>query len=355
MAPRSAPILRVGADAPAIRIGRDPQELDTGPSGIVTSFSSGGLTAFGHQLKPDLGAPGTQILSATLKNFGGPFAVFDGTSMAAPHVAGAAALLLQRHPGWTPVRSSRRSSRVLTAWADTARTVEAPVLTAGSGLINVVAANDPKLFTDPVSLSFADLNVSRGAVSKSLLLGIVDAGDGAGTWTVELKPQSHPSGVEINVPGTITIGPGGDVQVPITARAAANAGPGEAYGFLLLRRGDVVRKVAYAMLVTRPGSSKLRSCRCNDPVGRHAQGHLARLGVPLSAAAFGPAADYVGAPVNEDGAEVLYRIRIDEPAVNVGAAVIFSSPARWFTPGCSAPRTRTTSRDMPELRSTSTT
>ena len=41
-----------------IRIGRDNQELPTGRSGVVTSFSSGGLTAFGHLLKPDVGAPG---------------------------------------------------------------------------------------------------------------------------------------------------------------------------------------------------------------------------------------------------------------------------------------------------------
>ena len=125
--------------------------------------------------------------------------------MAAPHVAGAAALLLQRHPGWTAGQvKSALVSTAATAWADTARTVEAPVLTAGSGLINVVAANDPKLFTDPVSLSYADLNVSRGTASKSLLLAVADAGDGAGTWTVEVKPQSNPSGVEIIVPGTIT-------------------------------------------------------------------------------------------------------------------------------------------------------
>ena len=165
----------------AIRIGREPQELQTGRSGIVTSFSSGGLTAFGHLLKPDVGAPGGQILSATLKNFGGPFAVFDGTSMSAPHLAGAAALLLQRHPGWTARQvKSALVSTAATAWADTARTVEAPVLTAGSGLANVIAANDPKLFTDPVSLSYADLNVSRGPASKSLLLAVTDAGDGAG-------------------------------------------------------------------------------------------------------------------------------------------------------------------------------
>jgi minor extracellular serine protease Vpr len=318
----------------ATRIGREPLELGTGRSGVVTSFSSGGLTAFGHQLKPDVGAPGGQILSSTLKNFGGPFAVFDGTSMAAPHVAGAAALLLQRHPGWTAHQvKSALVSTASTAWADTSRTVEAPVLTAGSGIVNVIAASDPKLFTDPVSLSYADLNVSRGPVSKSLLLAVADAGDGAGTWTIEVKPQSSTSGVEIVVPGAITIAPGGDLQVPVTARAAANAGLGEAYGLLLLRRGDVVRKVAYAMLVTRPGLVQvpilpLRQLQSGDT--RRGVSHASAYRYP--AAAFGPAANYVGAPVNEDGGETLYRIRIDEPAVNVGAAVILSSPGSLVHP-----------------------
>ncbi|HEX4929908.1 MAG TPA: S8 family serine peptidase, partial [Gaiellaceae bacterium] len=317
-----------------IRIGRDPQEIVTGRSGTVTSFSSGGLTAFGHQLKPDLGAPGGYILSSTLAIAGGPFASFDGTSMAAPHIAGAAALLLQRHPGWTPGQvKSALVSTAASAWADTAQTIEAPVLTAGSGEADVLAANDPKLFTDPTSLSYGDLNVSHGQASKSQLLAVSDAGGGAGVWTVEVRPQSQPSGVEIVVPGSITIAPGGDAQIPVTARAAGDAATGEAYGFLILRRGDVTRKVAYAMLVTRPGLAQAPIVPLSQIQAGDTRKGVSRASVyRYPAAAFGPAPSYFGTPVDEDGAETLYRIRIDEPAVNLGAAVIISSPGSLIHP-----------------------
>ncbi len=318
-----------------VRVGDDPLELQTGRGGVVTSFSSAGLTAFGHQLKPDVGAPGGAILSSTLPVAGGPFAVFDGTSMAAPHVAGAAALLLQRHPFWSPRQvKSALVSTAAPAWADTARTAEAPVLLSGSGLVDVVAANDPKLFTDPVSLSFGDLNVTHGAAANALLLSLTDAGGGAGTWDVELKAQGQPRGVSIDVPGSISIPPGGQLLLPVSARAAADAAPGEAYGFLLLHRGSTVRKVAYALLVTRPGLAQapvlpLRQFQTGDT----------RKGVSRASvykypnAAFGPSADYrSGQPVDESGAETLYRIRIDEPAVNLGAAVISSSPGSLIHP-----------------------
>jgi subtilisin family serine protease len=139
-----------------VRIGRDPLEIETGRGGTPTSFSSAGLTPFDHNLKPDLSAPGGSILSSTLREtIGEPFAVFDGTSMAAPHVAGAAALLLQRHPEWSaPQVKSALMSTAGPAWGDTSRTTEASVLIEGAGLVNVGRADNPMVFTDPASLSF---------------------------------------------------------------------------------------------------------------------------------------------------------------------------------------------------------
>ena len=325
-----------GGRAP-FRVPLDPVEIDTGRSGIVTSFSSAGPTDFGHQLKPDLAAPGGQILSSTLREFAGaPFAVFDGTSMATPHVAGAAALLVQRHPDWTAREiKSALMSTAGPAWGNTQRTQEASVLLEGAGLVNVAAADTPLLFTDPPSLSFGDLNANAGATSRSLIVTTTDAGGGAGTWTVELAPQSASSGASLDLPPTVTVAPGGSAEFIVTARAAAGAAAGDDYGFIVLRRGSDVRRIPYLFLVTRPALASLpeKPLRVLQ-VGNTAVGesHVSAYRFPNEA--FGPPPSYVGPAMNESGSEQVYVAHVNFPVANIGAAVILSSenslPEPWL-------------------------
>ena len=182
-----------------VRFSREILEVPTTWAGVPTSFTSSGLTPFGHALKPDVTAPGAQILSSTLPEFAGDdFAVLDGTSFSAPHVAGAAALLTQRHPSWTPQQmKSALMSTAGPAFADTTQKEEASVLVEGAGLVRVGSADKPMLFTDPQSLSFGYLLAGGAANSKSIAVTVSDAGDGAGTWVAEVQPQVASAGATV--------------------------------------------------------------------------------------------------------------------------------------------------------------
>ena len=318
----------VGGSA-AVRFSFAKHELHPGRGGTTMFFSSAGPTAFGHLLKPDVSAPGGEILSSTLPEFAqAPFASFDGTSMATPHVAGAAALLLQRHPAWTTAEV--RSALVSTAgpvWADTARTTEASVLLEGGGIIDVPAADDPKVVTRPSALSFGDLNANRGAIAKPLTLEVSDAGGGSGIWTVEIRPQSATSGASLEAPALVSVAPGGRALLPVAAAATASAPAGDNYGFVVLRRGAVTRRIPYAFFVTRPALEGMPA----TPLRRFQNGTTANGPSRINSyrwpsAPFGLPPSVTGPPMVEDGAERVYLVpHLKKPVINFGVAVVGAS------------------------------
>jgi hypothetical protein len=87
------------------------------------------------------------------------------------------------------------------------------------------------------------------------------------------------------------------------------------------------------MLITRPGLSQASVLPLRQFVTGDTRKGVSRASAyKYPAAAFGPAPSYSGSPVEEDGAEVLYRIRLDDPSINVGAAVIASSAGSLVHP-----------------------
>jgi subtilisin family serine protease len=102
----------------------------------TASFSSRGPRAGDFGLKPDIAAPGVAITAARADGTAlGPvvddkFTTISGTSMASPHVAGAAAILAQRHPDWT-------GSRLKDALMSTAKDNGADAHEQGAGRVDV--------------------------------------------------------------------------------------------------------------------------------------------------------------------------------------------------------------------------
>ena len=134
---------------------------------------------------------------------------------------------------------------------------------------------------------------------------VVDAGGGAGTWTVEMQPAVAAQRRSTSRPGARHVAPGGDARLPVTARAAASAAAGDNYGFLVLRRGTVTRAGPVRLLRHAARRSRTAPVRAAAavPDRRHEQRRPRASVYRFPAAAFGPPPNYTGAPVLEDGAE----------------------------------------------------
>ncbi|WP_406157240.1 S8 family serine peptidase [Streptomyces sp. NBC_01005] len=122
-------------------------------SGAMSPFSSRGPREGRPAVKPEISGPGSDIVAAraagTLDDAAvtEQYASLSGTSMAAPHVAGAAALLAQRHPDW----SGARLKAALIGSA--ARVDGATVSDTGSGLTDVPAALATAVLAEPATLA----------------------------------------------------------------------------------------------------------------------------------------------------------------------------------------------------------
>lgn len=327
--------INAAADAgvvPAIAAGNDFDEFGFGSIGspgtaanaisvaavskqkVVADFSSGGPTPLSLALKPDLSAPGVDILSSVPKRRGTFWTTFSGTSMAAPHVAGAAALLRERHPTWTVAQI--KSALVTTAgpaYADPAHTTEAPTTREGGGLIDLVRADDPRFFTDPATLSFG--LVSRGR-AVPLRVTLADAGNGAGEWAVAVEPQTLDENVAVSAPATVTV-PG-----TLAVSAAVNAGAPDAdfTGFLVLTLGDQTRRIPYWGRAATPAlAGEPRTVLSRPGVYR---GDTSRGQALVSAYRYPSAPDGSGVTTRLDGPEQVFRFVLRRPIANFGVVIL---------------------------------
>ncbi len=223
-----------GNAAQAITVAAVSSGNGDGPEGQLAGFSSSGPTTISLRLKPDVSAPGISILSSVP----GGWASMSGTSMATPHVTGAVALLLERHPDWTPgqVKSALVATGDPTSIAPGS---SAPPTRGGGGLIDLPRADAPLVLATPTSVSFGLVGSEPTPAPASITLA--DAGGGAGTWAVAVETDAAPTGTGLAAPATVEV-PGTLVLTPTTT---AGAQDGEVTGFVTLSRGADVRRIPF--------------------------------------------------------------------------------------------------------------
>lgn len=137
----------------------------------MASFSSTGPTA-DYRIKPDDVAPGVDIVAAraTGTSLGTPVSEYytkiSGTSMATPHVSGAAALLLDAHPSWSP-------AQIKGALSNYAKDLGSNVLQQGSGRIDVCKAATASIVGNS-SVSFGTVSMNTIYTSNVMLQNLGD-------------------------------------------------------------------------------------------------------------------------------------------------------------------------------------
>ncbi len=140
----------------------------------LAAFSSRGPAGF-DLAKPDLTAPGAQVLAAvagpTITGFEQNVDLLSGTSMASPHNAGSAVLLSQVHPEWTP--SEMRSALVMTASRSILKEDQitpADAFAAGGGRVRVNRAAKAGLVMDETRANYLAANPATGGDPAKLNL-----------------------------------------------------------------------------------------------------------------------------------------------------------------------------------------
>ncbi|MFE0145552.1 S8 family serine peptidase [Nonomuraea sp. NPDC059007] len=200
--------------------------------GRMADFSSPGPRVNDHAIKPDVTAPGVDITAAAP---GGDHRAMSGTSMATPHVAGAAAILAQRHPEWT-------GAQLKAALTGSAAAVPgATIYQQGAGTIDLVRALRQQVVPRQANLwaSFP----WDGTGGRTATRTITYANSGDSPLTLDLSADGE---VLKPPPGQITVPAGGEASVTLTIDADGKAA-GDYPGTVTARSGEtVIRTLAGA-------------------------------------------------------------------------------------------------------------
>lgn len=243
MAPLNAKATLMAQDGNAVTIGASPTYERSTNDNILAGFSSRGPVDVSYRVKPDVVAPGVNVLSSVLMSecqdetwaAQGCWAFYQGTSMASPHLAGMAAVVRKARPTWDAwmVRSAIANTAKQEAVTDTAtgQTTENRVQYVGNGLADLDAAVGAQVAFSRPTVSFGSLSSGRGAsVTTTVAVTNLSASSQV-SGTPTLSNQKGP-GVFSLAGGAVTLAPGETKPIRVTVTVPRRAEPGHTQAVL---------------------------------------------------------------------------------------------------------------------------
>lgn len=202
---------------------------------MVAPFSSRGPVTIDWRIKPDILAPGKNIISTVPEGY----EVLNGTSMAAPHVAGALAVLKEAHPNWT-------NDQLINALKTTAVPLEASEpIAQGNGVIDIKKAIETTTIINDTLITFGKYAASEE--KQTATLTIENTGKKAKEYYFKIPKKQK--GLFWELPTSFTVGPKGKKSVSIDLKVSTKyVEQGIHQGWLELISEDEVFPIGYLFI-----------------------------------------------------------------------------------------------------------
>ncbi|WP_440201640.1 S8 family serine peptidase [Alkalibacillus haloalkaliphilus] len=262
-----------GLAVPTIKMSQDDgalmlQELEEGNNTVsfdisqgdmmgetVADFSSRGPVTDTWMIKPDVSAPGVNIVSTIpTHNPEDPYGygAFNGTSMSAPHVAGAAALLVEANPEWNTQEVKGALMNTSEALYD-ANGDRYPNNTQGAGSIRVYDALTTETLMAPGSHSFGTFEKDNGRQVERQHFEIQNLSDERKRFDMDVEFFDGEDHIKVNTSNNLNVNPGQTQQVNMNVQVdASGLEPGYYEGLITLTHDEEVIEIPTILFVQDP-------------------------------------------------------------------------------------------------------
>ncbi len=215
------------------------QQVDT-----MAPFSSRGPVTTSWEIKPDVVAPGVAIYSTVPDGY----MSFQGTSMASPHVAGAIALLKQKHPSWKP--HQLKAALMNTAKQLTKNKQPYHVYEQGSGRIQVDKALATETLVYPSALSLGIMSSRTHSERKEVSIFIENVSNEKKKYTINPQPKNKE--IQWEFPKAVYVKAHERKKVKLYVSTNNLPDKGTYDGFLEIQEGERNIHVPYLLFGKKP-------------------------------------------------------------------------------------------------------